>query len=103
MAYFICFDLSLTRGWFAIFSTRCHTNQDRQVEESVNPVEQIMQEYVGTGPYSLLYRLHGEKRRARVMIRRVNRYCCTAGDQGNCTTAPMIFMVVSALLPPRYA
>lgn len=37
------------------------------------PVQRIMREYAGPGPYSLLYRLHEEKRRASVMIRRVNR------------------------------
>ncbi|CAM9582648.1 unnamed protein product, partial [Ectocarpus fasciculatus] len=41
-------------------------------EERFNPVKRIVQEYAGSGPYSLLYRLHEEKRRASVMIRRVN-------------------------------
>ncbi|CAN0335539.1 unnamed protein product, partial [Laminaria digitata] len=43
------------------------------------PVQRIMREYAGPGPYSLLYRLHEEKRRASVMIRRVNsvRGTCT--------------------------
>ena len=44
-----------------------------QQEQGVNPLQRIMERYVGTGPYSLLYRLHEEKRRANVMIRRVNR------------------------------
>lgn len=37
-------------------------------------MQRIMREYAGKGPYSLLYRLHEDKRRASVMIRRVNRY-----------------------------
>ncbi|CAM9872686.1 unnamed protein product, partial [Ectocarpus sp. 8 AP-2014] len=48
-------------------------------EERFNPVKRIVQEYAGSGPYSLLYRLHEENRRASVMIRRVNsiRGTCT--------------------------
>lgn len=46
----------------------------RLPEERLNPVQRIMREYAGKGPYSLLYRLHEDKRRASVMIRRVNRY-----------------------------
>ncbi|CAM9273813.1 unnamed protein product, partial [Ectocarpus sp. 12 AP-2014] len=48
-------------------------------EERFNPVKRIAQEYAGSGPYSLLYRLHEENRRASVMIRRVNsiRGTCT--------------------------
>eukprot|EP00752_Nemacystus_decipiens_P014591 g12993.t2 len=47
--------------------------------EKFNPVQRIMREYSGKGPYSLLYRLHEDKRRASVMIRRVNsiRGTCT--------------------------
>lgn len=46
---------------------------DSLEEEGANPLARVMKKYVGTGPYSLLYRLHDEKRRANVMIRRVNR------------------------------
>eukprot|EP00903_Cladosiphon_okamuranus_P011581 g10894.t1 len=48
-------------------------------EERFNPVQRIIREYAGKGPYSLLYRLHEDKRRASVMIRRVNsiRGTCT--------------------------
>lgn len=42
-------------------------------EERFNPIKRIVREYAGPGPYSLLYRLHEENRRASVMIRRVNR------------------------------
>ena len=45
----------------------------RSKEQGGTPVQRIMREYAGPGPYSLLYRLHEEKRRASVMIRRVNR------------------------------
>lgn len=41
--------------------------------QNPDPLASIMERYAGAGPYSLLYRLHDEGRRASVMIRRLNR------------------------------
>lgn len=63
-------------------SSPCHphrglfSSSGRASVANDNPVASIMDQYAGTGPYSLLHRLHNEKRRANVMIRRVNRYEC---------------------------
>ncbi|CAM9453026.1 unnamed protein product [Sphacelaria rigidula] len=56
----------------------------RALDHNLTPVARIIKEYAGTGPYSLLHRLHAEKRRACVMIRRVNsvRGVCTGLIRG---------------------
>lgn len=42
--------------------------------DALDPIGNIARKYAGTGPYSLLHRLLKEKRRASVMIRRLNRF-----------------------------
>lgn len=52
-------------------------------------MQRIIEGYAGAGPYRLLYRLHEEKRRASVMIRRVNRCVCVCACERESEIEPL--------------